>query len=78
MTLNIVARGTMGIRLAAARKLVPQIRVILESDCLMSKAGRVEAMEKAVAELEKAGRFAEAIAPAREVLAIRQIGRAHV
>jgi tetratricopeptide (TPR) repeat protein len=29
-------------------------------------------MEKSVAELEKAGRFAEAIAPAREILAIRR------
>jgi hypothetical protein len=51
MTLNIIARGTMGVRLAAARKLVPQIRVILENDCLMSKsrAGRGE-MDRLTAE----------------------------
>jgi len=34
-------------------------------------AKRVEAMEKAVGELEKKGRFAEAVGPAREALAIR-------
>ena len=51
MTLNIIARGTMGVRVAAARKLVPQIRVFLESDCndVESRAGRGE-MDRLTAE----------------------------
>ncbi len=47
----------------------PNSRVLQGDD-----ARRVESLEKTIAELQKQGRFAEAVPPAREVLAIR--GRA--
>jgi CHAT domain-containing protein/tetratricopeptide (TPR) repeat protein len=60
------AAGTAQVASSGAQQ--PPWRSVLQGD----DARRVEALEKTIDDLEKQGRFAEALAPAREVLAVRR------
>ena len=64
---TVLAQASEKQEAAPSTRQLPWQRVLTGDD-----AKRVKALEKAIGELEKKGQFAEAVAPAREVLAIRQ------